>query len=33
MKTVVEDAGTLIGVGDGRALGFGRFKVVDWEAN
>ena len=26
MKNVVEDAGTLIGVGDGRTLGFGKFK-------
>ena len=30
MKQVVEDAGTLVGVGDGRALGFGKFKLVDW---
>ncbi len=30
MKQVAEDAGTLIGVGDGRTLGFGKFKVVDW---
>ena len=30
MKQVAEDAGTLIGVGDGRTLGFGKFQVVDW---
>lgn len=30
MKRVVEDAGTLIGVGDGRSLGFGKFIVTDW---
>lgn len=33
MKAVIEDAGILIGVGDGRALGFGRFKVTEWEIN
>ena len=30
MKQVAEDAGTFIDVGDGRTLGFGKFKVVDW---
>lgn len=30
MKSVVEDSGTLIGVGDGRALGLGKFVITDW---
>ena len=30
MKQVTEDAGTLIDVGDGRTLEFGKFEIVDW---
>ena len=30
MKQVTEDAGTLIDVGDGDTLGFGKFEIVDW---
>jgi len=30
MANVLEDAGLLVGIGDGRAIGMGRFEVVDF---
>lgn len=31
MRAVVNDAGTLTGLGDGRSIGFGRFDVLKFE--
>jgi hypothetical protein len=31
MRAVVHDAGVLAGLGDGRSIGYGRFKVLDFE--
>lgn len=31
IKNVLLDAGTLVGLGDGRAIGFGRFKIISLE--
>lgn len=31
MKNVARDAGVLVGVGDGRAIGFGRYDILDFE--
>ncbi len=31
MEAVLHDAGALVGVGDGRSIGMGRFKMTKWE--
>ena len=31
MKNVASDAGTLVGIGDGRGIGYGRFSVTNFE--
>lgn len=31
MENIIIDAGTLVGLGDGRSIGFGRFQVVGFE--
>ena len=30
MESILRDAGTLVGLADGRSLGFGRFEVVQF---
>jgi hypothetical protein len=32
MEAVCRDAGKLVGLGDGRSIGFGRFQVLDFTA-
>jgi hypothetical protein len=31
MQSVLNDAGTLVGIGDGRSVGYGRFTVESFE--
>ena len=31
MRAVLNDAGTLVGIADGRSIGFGRFEIVRFE--
>lgn len=31
MRAVLNDAGTLVGLADGRSIGFGRFEVIDFD--
>lgn len=31
MEAVIDDSGALVGVGDGRSIGMGRFKMTKWE--
>ena len=31
MQNVARDAGTLVGIGDGRSIGYGRFEILDAE--
>lgn len=31
MRAIMNDAGVLVGIGDGRSVGYGRFKVLSWE--
>ncbi|WP_051271203.1 hypothetical protein [Shimazuella kribbensis] len=31
MQAVVNEAGTLVGLADGRSIGFGRFEIVEFE--
>lgn len=31
MQAVLHDAGVLVGIADGRSVGFGRFEVVKFE--
>lgn len=33
MRAVLNDAGALVGIGDGRAIGFGRFEVIGFETD
>jgi len=33
MRAVLNDAGNLVGIGDGRAIGFGRFEVIGFETD
>lgn len=31
MRAIVDDAGKLSGLADGRSIGYGRFEIVDWQ--